>query len=495
MDDNDKNKIGIPQTVKSRVESVWHNFKYGKNYFQTKTSFSEKSPVWLLGVPYSRNKDKNSEFEAFKGDFESRIWFSYRKDLPVFGGTDLTSDAGWGCMLRSTQMMISQALLLHTEGRQPPSSLQDRNINRRRIIKLFSESEDSSDAPFSIQNLVDLSSGVGRGAGNWFGPATAAYLVQMAWLKNLQNPVEGVLDDLAIYVAQDCTVYKHDVLTICTGQSESTEEVEGFSVVESPSETHDRFLPGDPAQTSEQFLTSESADLQYSFSEEVTVGEETSWTLPTHAVKNEWKSVVILVPIRVGGEKLNPVYSSCLTSLLTLPCCIGWVGGRPSHSLYFIGFQDQFLINLDPHRVQPLIDTKQPEFDLSTFMCKNARKISINKMDPSCCLGFYIRTRDEFEMWCLEIEQYVTPQPESNPASSSSTRTTSQYPLFTVQHKQSIDVQTQQSQPSKPVQSSQRLQSVDDWVKMENNQIRGSNVQTVQTSNKQDLDSEEFVFL
>ena len=23
----------------------------------------------------------------------------------------------------------------------------------------------------------------------------------------------------------------------------------------------------------------------------------------------------------------------------------------------------------------------------------------------------YFRTRDEFEMWCLEIEQYVTPQP------------------------------------------------------------------------------------
>jgi len=490
MDDTEKNKIGIPQTVKSRVESVWHNFKYGKNYFQSKTSFSEKSPVWLLGVPYSRNKDKNSEFEAFRADFESRIWFTYRKDLPVFGGTDLTSDAGWGCMLRSTQMMISQALLLHTEGRQLPSLLQDRNINRRRIIKLFSESEDSIDAPFSIQNLVQLSHGVGRGAGNWFGPATAAYLVQMAWLNYLQNPVEGVLDDLAIYVAQDCTVYKQDVLTICTGQSQYTREVEGFALVESPSESHDRFVAGEPEQTSEQFLTSDSANLDYSFSEEV--GEETCWTLPTQksAVKNDWKSVVILVPIRVGGEKLNPVYSSCLTSLLTLPCCIGWVGGRPSHSLYFIGFQDQFLINLDPHRVQPLIDTKQPEFDLSTFMCKNARKIAINKMDPSCCLGFYIRTRDEFEMWCLEIEQYVTPQPESNPTSTSTTRTTSQYPLFTVQRKQNIDVHQ-----SALVEGTQRMQSMDDWVKMENNQIRGASANSVQTASKQHLDSEEFVFL
>ena len=33
-------------------------------------------------------------------------------------------------------------------------------------------------------------------------------------------------------------------------------------------------------------------------------------------------------------------------SLLTLPSSLGWIGGRPTHSLYFLGFQEDDLIHL-----------------------------------------------------------------------------------------------------------------------------------------------------
>lgn len=55
--------------------------------------------------------------------------------------------------------------------------------------------------------------------------------------------------------------------------------------------------------------------------------------------KDKWKALILLIPARLGAEKFNQIYASCLTALLSLEQCIGIIGGRPKHSLYFIGYQ------------------------------------------------------------------------------------------------------------------------------------------------------------
>lgn len=120
-------------------------------------------------------------YEKFKHDFFSRIWITYRKEFPAILETNITSDTGWGCMIRSGQMILAQALLVHFLGRNwrwiGPQSEQDESVHRM-ILRWFIDSPNSLICPFSIHQFVKFGQKTGKKPGDWFGPASISHIIK-----------------------------------------------------------------------------------------------------------------------------------------------------------------------------------------------------------------------------------------------------------------------------------------------------------------------------
>lgn len=134
---------------------------------------------------------------AFLDDFESRIWMTYRAEFePIPKSLDpkalaalsfsmriktqlsdqngFTSDTGWGCMIRSGQSLLANAMLAYRYGGSPKRG-QSRE-HEAAILQLFA---DDPRAPYSLHNFVRHgATACGKYPGEWFGPSATARCIQ-----------------------------------------------------------------------------------------------------------------------------------------------------------------------------------------------------------------------------------------------------------------------------------------------------------------------------
>lgn len=236
----------------------------------------------------------------------------------------LTSDSGWGCMLRTGQSLLVNALIHLHLGRDwrltpapvfPLTSLAevgpvDRHATYVRILSWFWD-DPSPLCPFSVHRMALIGKELGKEVGEWFGPSTAA-----GALKTLANSFAPA--GLAVATATDSIVYRSDVYAASS-------------------------IPSDA-------WTDAAVDKEKR-------RQSTGSRLPSG-----WggKAVLILIGIRLGLDGVNPIYYDSIKSLFTFPQSVGIAGGRPSSSYYFVGSQASSLFYLDPHFTRPAIPLRVP---------------------------------------------------------------------------------------------------------------------------------------
>jgi hypothetical protein len=105
----------------------------------------KKFPIFIgfvLETTYDDIPRPQSEqsYTNFLKSFSQRIYFSYRKQFEPFtisrNGDIITSDGGWGCMIRCAQMLLAQTLFTHMTNTLN-SYYSNIQISDKCIIKIF----------------------------------------------------------------------------------------------------------------------------------------------------------------------------------------------------------------------------------------------------------------------------------------------------------------------------------------------------------------------
>lgn len=323
------------------------------------------SVIWLLGVRYAipaagENGD-NSQVEKalseFLQDFSSRLWLTYRRGFEALGDSKVTTDVGWGCMLRSGQMLVAQALVCHSLGRswrrdaQKPASQ-----GYLEIVRSFG---DSASCPFSIHNILNVGQAYGLTVGSWLGPYALCRALEALGHADTESFRTGQCKrtlPMAIYVV--------------SGDAEG--ERGGAPVL----------------------FIDDAADLC------------SDWGGPSM----DWAPLLVLVPLVLGLDKINPRYLPSLQAAFTFPQSLGILGGKPGASTYIVGIQEDQVLYLDPHDVQPAVKMTSPDVDTDTssYHCGLVRRMALEAVDPSLALGFYCRDRMEFDDLCQRASDLAT---------------------------------------------------------------------------------------
>ncbi|KAK4054648.1 Cysteine protease atg4 [Microbotryomycetes sp. JL221] len=336
---------------------------------------------------------------SFYRDFYSRVALTYRTGFPPIPCSDqgmlgngmfnaisqtlnrsartsdgLSSDAGWGCMLRTGQSMLANALIFTHLGRGWRRSLSREGgvttsttdfATYSRIVSMFIDSP-APLAPFSVHRFAEMGQRLGKAVGQWFGPSTAAGAI-----KTLVN--EFAPAGIKVVNAIDGTVFASDIAAAANEQN-------GI------------------------------------------------WSTP----------VLLLIGVRLGIDGVNPIYHDAIKadSLFYIdphhprPAVVLRVPDDDDLAdaalrVPFSNTDDVHEAELDTRNVVDSFVTVGPILTnaardreqiksffssayedevLRTYHCDKVRKMPLSALDPSMLVGFLIDGKDDWQDFCTRVE-------------------------------------------------------------------------------------------
>ncbi|EPY37213.1 hypothetical protein STCU_00084 [Strigomonas culicis] len=300
--------------------------------------------VRILGSAYDKERPmtKKEVQEAAK----RLLFFSYRRCFTALPN-GVTTDAGWGCLLRTGQMLMAYALMRFYAAdttHLPNTCVSDACKVRGEVLgspdaaaqlraavqPLFM---DSPDAPFGVHALQKAAAAFGLAYGVWLAPSQIGRVLSAAAEAHRTR-------GNAAPVTRCC-------LDRCINETETLELLEKVG------------------------------------------------------------PVLYLVPASLGIGKVSSFYESALLKMLSMESCCGIAGGKSKASIFFIGYQDRNVFYLDPHYVQKAFAKLEKPRKLS----KACGSRDVSAFQSCMLIGFYIANKEAFQTFTRDLEEMNAPFP------------------------------------------------------------------------------------
>ena len=308
--------------------------------------------------------------------------FTYRRNMPPLEPYSYTSDAGWGCMIRCSQMLLCNALRIQMFGKdwRVGAGLEDVSVLRENVeyVRLTSWFLDLPCYPhiFGLHMLSCAALRYNVLPGEWVGPHTASFMLRdLAHLHRCKY--KGPLE---VHVASGGVVYMEEIDSAASAESSGGTPTPSLRAARRVSDCFDPLLNPPPEATVSETLE--------------------GWSC----------SLLLLIPLRLGVKSIDPNCIDELVTALNSKLCIGMLGGTPRHALYLVGSatvadDSKVLLGFDPHSVENAFSSSTPfpsEDLVHSLHCGTVSYIDITRLDPCVSLGFLFKSRGEYLSWCQE---------------------------------------------------------------------------------------------
>ena len=282
----------------------------------------------------------------FDANTLARSRFSFTYSL-----TSSYTDVGFGCMLRSLQMLLAHTLRvriveadngkwmeLFQEDTLAEATI-DTLLQSSRYIEMVSNFAEGAGGMCCLSQLVNVGSRkFGASSWSWYSPRIAC-LIAAEIMNNHNYP-----GNLMVHVANNREVYELELETL--------------------------------------------------FEE----GTKSSGKEGDH-------SVLLLVPCRLGKDSIEEQLQAEIIKHVRDPCCVGLIGGPSSRGLYcFATTESDTLLCLDPHttvrvEVGEGSSPESDEFLKATHTHTNMQEIRLDELNPELAFGFLFKDKDALSRW------------------------------------------------------------------------------------------------
>ena len=214
VEKKDANNINISFDWKTSLASFKDDLIYNYIKFNSKFDLPNVN-VHIFNKIYNTSNEQDRQ--KFNKKFSKIIYVSYRSkykpQLNIKNNKTFTSDCGWGCMIRSSQMILCRALYKILKYKYKIKKnliyhvipfIMDKNLDIikykyfgmdtyiKKLNDLGKKDIIAIDPPFSIHKIVILGEKFGRTSGEWFSD------FELPKIYNIINNTFNIIPDLSI---------------------------------------------------------------------------------------------------------------------------------------------------------------------------------------------------------------------------------------------------------------------------------------------------------